>query len=85
MDDKQVSDYKRILDKKNYIGRNKDLIPPERLNQFDCNFALEFAYESTSLEGNTMTREEVKRVLSLSKEEREQLLKELYKKGELDV
>lgn len=83
MDDK-ISDYKRILDKKNYIDLNKDLIPPDILNQFERDFALEFAYESTSLEGNSMTREEVRRVLSFNEEERELLLKELRKKGDLD-
>lgn len=77
MSQKQTSDFERISNKKNYIEQNKNKIPTKSLEQFERQFALDFTYETTSLEGNSLTREQVNRILSLKQEEREQFLKNL--------
>lgn len=48
--------YDMLLDKEEQLNRIKKVIPAEALESFEKNFDIEYAHNSTAIEGNTLTR-----------------------------
>ena len=56
-------DYDRLYDKKEKFARIKGRIAPEALESFDKSFDIEYAHNSTAIEGNTLTLIQTKAIL----------------------
>lgn len=54
-------DFERILAKKKKLEQSQ--IDSEMLNAYEDNFEKKFIYDSCSIEGNSLTFEEVKKIL----------------------
>lgn len=54
---------RELLEKKEFYHQNKDMLSPEILDKIDKAFDIEFAYHSTTIEGNTLTLIETKMLL----------------------
>ncbi len=56
-------DYDRLLEKRNRLARMWSSIPPEALESFEKSFDVEYAHNSTAIEGNTLTLIQTKAIL----------------------
>ncbi|MCL2740269.1 MAG: Fic family protein [Oscillospiraceae bacterium] len=56
-------DYEKLFEKKNYVRENFHLIPKEALENYERAFDIQYAHNSTAIEGNTLTLAEVSIVL----------------------
>ncbi|MDO5047920.1 MAG: hypothetical protein Q4D88_05155 [Anaerococcus sp.] len=55
--------YRIVETLKNHVNKNIGFIEETRLKDFNKDFALRFHYESTKIEGNSLSLEEVKTLL----------------------
>ena len=65
MDERQVRgmDYNLLLKKRNQLSALRRSLPREALKSFDGSFRVEYAHNSTAIEGNTLSLIETKAVL----------------------
>jgi len=55
--------YDNLVEKKNFYNDNKSVLSKELLEKIEKNFDIDFTYESTTIEGNTLTLKETKLIL----------------------
>lgn len=60
---KDIMDIKRIIDKKNFFQKGKNLIDAVTISSYEKDFELTFTHNSTAIEGNTLTLIETKVLL----------------------
>ena len=58
-----------LLEKRDYYQANKDKISEAVRRNYDANFEIEYAHNSTAIEGNTLSLPEVTFLLGLTAEE----------------
>jgi Fic family protein len=63
MDDIKM-DYETLLKKRDFISKNKSRLKAEILQNYEDCFAIDYTYDSTTIEGNTLTQQEVALVLA---------------------
>ena len=56
-------EYSRIVQKKEKLAEIYDRIPKAALESFECSFDVEYAHNSTAIEGNTLTLIQTKALL----------------------
>lgn len=56
-------DYDRLLEKRDRLAKMWSNIPPEALESFEKSFDVEYAHNSTAIEGNTLTLIQTKAIL----------------------
>ena len=56
-------DYNSLVEKKNFYNNNKSILSKEIVENIEKNFDIDFAHESTTIEGNTLTLRETKLVI----------------------
>ena len=55
--------WERLLQKKEQFSKIRDILPREALESFDRSFDIEYAHNSTAIEGNTLTLIQTKAIL----------------------
>ena len=55
--------WERLLQKKEQLDRIQSSLPKEALESFDKNFDIEYAHNSTAIEGNTLTLIQTKAIM----------------------
>lgn len=71
-------DYDRLLQLKEQVQLEQDRIPKEILKSFEDSFAIEYAHNSTAIEGNTLTLIQTKAILEDGLSVGGKELRELY-------
>ena len=71
-------DYPKILAKKEQLSSVWDTLPKEAVNSFNQSFAIEYAHNSTAIEGNTLTLLQTKAVLEDGLSVGGKTLREIY-------
>lgn len=71
-------DYDRLLEKRNRLARMWSSIPQEVLESFEKSFDVEYAHNSTAIEGNTLTLIQTKMVLEEGLSIGGKTLREIY-------
>ena len=56
-------DYDMLYDKKEQLAKIRSSIQPEALESFEKSFDVEYAHNSTAIEGNTLTLIQTKAIL----------------------
>ncbi|MCI8633455.1 MAG: Fic family protein [Lachnospiraceae bacterium] len=56
-------DYGKLLQMKEKLSRKRDLLPKEALASFEQSFNIEYAHNSTAIEGNTLTLIQTKAII----------------------
>ena len=69
--------YSELLRKKALYEQGKDTLPKNTANSCMQAFELEYTHNSTAIEGNTLTLEEIKMILNLDEQQLEQYLRML--------
>lgn len=70
--------YDRVLDKKEQLHRIRDTVPAEALESFEKSFDIEYAHNSTAIEGNTLTLIQTKVILEDGLSVGGKTLREIY-------
>lgn len=58
--------WERLLQKKALFCKIRDILPKEALESFDRSFDIEYAHNSTAIEGNMLTLIQTKAIPSLT-------------------
>ena len=66
-----------LEEKISYYRRYKNKVKEEILNQYQSEFKVKFAHDSTAIEGNTLTQEEVRKLLVVNTQPKERNLIEI--------
>lgn len=56
-------DYAKLLQMKKQLEKQRDALPKEALASFDSSFNIEYAHNSTAIEGNTLTLIQTKAII----------------------
>ncbi len=70
--------WERLLQKKEQLDRIQSSLPQEALESFDKNFDIEYAHNSTAIEGNTLTLIQTKAILEDGLSVGGKTLREIY-------
>ena len=70
--------YTRLIEKKERLTKNRKNIQPEALESFDRSFDVEYAHNSTAIEGNTLTLVQTKAILEDGLSVGGKTLREIY-------
>lgn len=70
--------YDMLFDKKEQLNQIRKNIPPEALESFEKSFDIEYAHNSTAIEGNTMTLLQTKAILEDGLSVGGKTLREIY-------
>ena len=71
-------DYDMLYDKKEQLARIRSSIQPEALQSFEKSFDVEYAHNSTAIEGNTLTLIQTKAILEDGLSVGGKTLREIY-------
>lgn len=71
-------DHTRLMEKKERLARIRSSIPPQALESFEKSFDVEYAHNSTAIEGNTLTLIQTKAILEEGLSVGGKTLREIY-------
>ena len=71
-------DYDMLYDKKEQLAKIRSSIQPEALESFEKSFDVEYAHNSTAIEGNTLTLIQTKAILEDGLSVGGKTLREIY-------
>ncbi len=70
--------WEHLLQKKEQFSKIRDILPREALESFDRSFDIEYAHNSTAIEGNTLTLIQTKAILEDGLSVGGKTIRELY-------
>ncbi|MDR3291388.1 MAG: Fic family protein [Methanobrevibacter sp.] len=70
--------YKKLIEKRDLLNKNMDLLSKELLENYSINFDVNFAHDSTAIEGNTLTIMETKLLIEDKVSVGSKSLREIY-------
>ncbi|MDR3223459.1 MAG: Fic family protein [Methanobrevibacter sp.] len=70
--------YKRLIEKRDLLNKNKNLLSEELIENYTTNFDINFAHDSTAIEGNTLTLIETKLLIEDKISVGSKSLREIY-------
>jgi len=70
--------YEELIEKRDFLNKHKNLLSKEALENYELSFNIEFAHNSTAIEGNTLTLMETKLLLEDEISVKGKDLREIY-------